>query len=111
MKKILAMAAVVVVAVAAIPVAKYKTLSPCSMLRQELVNRAKHDVASMTQKGKEQAGEYGEDYGRIADGIGAVIENAAAGIAEGLAEERVKEMSLTGCAQEWWRIKFGKEEN
>lgn len=109
MKKILALLTIVVIAAAAFPVVKYRTFSPCSMLRQELVKRARSDVESLTQQGKERAEEYGEDAGRIAGGIGAVLENAAAGVMEGLAEERVRDLSLTECAREWWRISFGNK--
>ena len=107
MKKITMLVFILLVAVAAVPVVSYKTLNPCTMLKKEYVNRAKERTGELTTRGKEKASEYGEDAERIVDGIGAVLENAAGGIVEGLAEAQIEELSLRECAREWWRVKFG----
>jgi hypothetical protein len=107
MKKFLMFIVIVLMVVVAVPIVQYRTVNPCTMLTKELVNRARERAGEMTAQGREKAREYaGEDAERIADGIGAVIEKSAAGVVEGLAEARVEQMSLTECAQEWWRVKF-----
>lgn len=98
---------ILVVVVAAVPVVSYKTLNPCTMLKKEYVNRAKDRAGELTASGRDKASEYGEDAERIVDGLGAVLENAAGGIVEGLAEAQIEQLSLRECAREWWRVKFG----
>ncbi len=98
-----------VVLVIALPVLRYRTASPCGMLKKELVDRARSEAESAVQQGREAASEYGDRAERIAEQVGEMVENVTEEIAAGVAEMRVEEMSAGQCARELLRMKTGRD--
>ncbi len=109
MKTLFKLAVVAAILVLAVPVVMYRTASPCGMLKKELVSQTKDRIAEMGQAGREQARDLGgAEAERIAEGIGTVVGSTMEGLAEGVAQARVDNMSLRECASELWRIKTGR---
>ena len=79
------------------------------MVKQEMVNRIRARTESLSERGREKAGEFGEDIGRLAEEIGNAVEDAAVGVAAGVAEARVERMSVGECVKELWTLKVGRE--
>lgn len=109
MKKLSLVVVSAAVIVLGIPVVQYRTFSPCTMLKQELVGRARAQAEALREEGRARAEEFGEDVGRLADEIGKVVEDAAATVTAGMAEARVDEMSTGQCVRELWNLKLGRE--
>ncbi len=105
MKKLGALAALAVLVILAIPVAQYGTLSPCGMVKREIVNQARATAESASARGREMVEGLGEEVGRLAEGIGDAVEDAAADVAEKLAEARVEQMSTGECVRELWKLR------
>ena len=68
MKKIAGLFLLAIIAVVAIPIVKYKTLSPCEMLKTEIVERSRAQARAVTDRGREEVSELGEDAVRIVEG-------------------------------------------
>jgi len=108
--KLLAKLVVLALAIAVLlPVARYRTAAPCTMLEKELVDRARSKAESAVRQGREAASEYGDRAERIAERVGEMVENVTEEVAAGVAELRVEEMSTGECVKELWRIKTGRE--
>ncbi|NIM47750.1 MAG: hypothetical protein GTN62_00175 [Gemmatimonadales bacterium] len=109
MKKLAKLLVLVLVVLAAVPVAQYRTVKPCSMLKKELVKQAREEIEKASSQAREAVGQFGEEAERVAGEVGAVVEDVTAGVAAGVAEARVERMSVGECVQELWREKFGGE--
>jgi ABC-type tungstate transport system substrate-binding protein len=111
MRGILMLLGAAVIALPAIPVVHYRTLRPCEMLRHELVDQVRQQVAAARhdaqQSVREQAGAVAES---LASTVGDVVSAVSVGVAAGAAEMRVQHMSTGQCASELWRIKVLGEE-
>lgn len=106
MKTLFKLAVFVVVVLLLVPVVMYGSVSPCGMLKKELMAQAKERIEGVSDAGKEQARELGgEEAERVAESVGAVVESTLEGMSEGLVEARVDRMSLRECVSELWRIK------
>jgi hypothetical protein len=110
MKTFFKFGALAVVILIAIPIAQYKTVSPCQMLKKELVAQAEKSAAEATDALQEEVGAYGEGAAEIAEGVASVVENVAVGVASGVAAAKVERMSMGECVSELWRIKVKGEE-
>jgi hypothetical protein len=109
MKTLAKLIILAIVAMFAVPLLLYRTASPCSMLKQEWVERARDHAESAVEEGREAASEYGDEVERIAERVGEMVENVTEDIAEGVADMKVEEMSTGQCVKELWRIKTGRE--
>jgi len=98
-----------VVVLLAIPPLQYKTVSPCRMLEKELVKRTQQEAESAVAEGREAVSSYGEQAQRLAEQVGAIVENVAEDIAAGVAEMRVEQLSTRQCLRELARMKVGRE--
>jgi hypothetical protein len=107
MKTLAKLVVIVFVLVIALPIVRYRTASPCGMLKKELVDQAKSKAESAVEQGREAASEYGDRAERIAAQVGEMVENVTEEVAAGVAELRVEDMSTGECVKELWRIKAG----
>jgi len=107
MKKIIKALLVVLVLFIAIALIRYRTLSPCGMLKKEWVEDAREGVESASERAREAAEEVGGRTERIADDVGDAVEESAKEIAEALAETLADEKSFGECMAELWKLKTG----
>jgi hypothetical protein len=109
MKVFLKLVAFVLVILLLVPVVRYRTLSPCGMLKQEYVERAERQAQAVEEEAVAQAGAYSEEAGAVAEEVADVVEDVTAGIAAGVAEARVRRMSTWQCTTELIDLKLGNE--
>jgi enoyl-CoA hydratase/carnithine racemase len=110
MRKLLLLAGVTAIGLPAVPVIRYRTLSPCEMLRIELVDRVRQDVAEARADARDVVREHGAAAESVAAAVGDVVSAVSVGVAAGAAELKVQRMSSGECAAELWRIKVLGEE-
>jgi len=109
MKFVLKAFLVVLVIVISVPLLTYRTVSPCSMLKKELAQRAEQQMEAVAEEVRESVEEYGEEARQVVDDLSEVAEPVAEGLAAGIAAARVQRMSTGECVSELWRIKTGGE--
>lgn len=103
---------VALVAIAAIgyPVLHYRAVSPCEMLRKELIWQMEDRIEAVAAAAAEQVESLGIDSVTIEGDLEQQLGDVAAGIAAGAAEAKVRRMSSPACARELWRITVGGDE-
>ncbi len=92
-RKLVKLVALLLLVLVAVPLLKYRTLSPCGMLERELASQATREVDDVSEEVRSRAAEYGEDAARIAEDI-----------AEAAAAAQVKQMSTPECASELLKV-------
>ena len=107
MKKIAKILLLAFVLVTVVTFIRYRTLSPCGMLKKEWVEDAREGVESASERAREAAEEVGGRTERIADDVGDAVEESAKEIAEALAETLADEKSFGECMAELWKMKTG----
>jgi hypothetical protein len=107
MKKLAKILLITLVLVIAVTLIRYRTLSPCGMLKKEWVEDAREGVESASERAREAAEEVGGRTERIADDVGDAVEESAKEIAEALAETLAEKKSFGECMAEMWKMKTG----
>jgi len=107
MKKIAKVLLLAFVLITAVTFVRYRTLSPCGMLKKEWVEDARERVESASERAREAAKEVGGRTERVADDVGDAVEESAKEIAETLAETLADEKSFGECMAELWKMKTG----
>ena len=105
MKKLVKVLAVLLVLVLAVTFIKYRTLSPCGMLKKEWVKDARKGVEAASDRAREAAKEVGGRTERVANDVGDAVEETAKEVAETLAETLADEKSFGECVAELWKMK------
>jgi len=108
MKKAVKVVIVLLVLAAGVTLVRYRTLSPCGMLKKEWVERARERVEQASERARDAAEELGGRAERIADDLGESLEETAKEVAETVAETAADEKSLGECVVELWDMKVGK---
>ncbi|UCD23787.1 MAG: hypothetical protein JSW51_12235 [Gemmatimonadota bacterium] len=107
MKKIIKALLVVLVLVLAVTLVRYRTLSPCGMLKKEWVKDARKGVESAAERARDAAEDMGGRAEEIADDVGDAVEESAKEVAEALAETLAEEKSFGECVAELWKRNTG----
>ena len=107
MKKIAKVLLLAFVLITAVTFLRYRTLSPCGMLKKEWVEDARKGVEAASERAREAAEEVGGRTERIADDVGDAVEESAKEIAETLAETLADKKSFGECVAELWKIRTG----
>jgi hypothetical protein len=108
MRTLVKLVAVVLVALVAVPLVRYRSVDPCRMLEKELVTRVERETRAARDSVREAAGRLGgQDAQRATDRVAAAVENVTVGVAAGLAKTKVENMSRRECAAEMWHIAVG----
>ena len=102
--------ALAAIAAVAYPVVHYRAVSPCEMLRKELVQQMEARIDSVASAAAAQMQALGIDSIRVDGELEHTLEDVAAGIAVGAAEAKVRRLSPAACARELWRITVGGED-
>ena len=110
LKTTLKIGALVAIAAIAYPVLHYRAVSPCEMLRKELIWQMEDRIDAAATAAAEQIEALGVDSVTVDLDVEAALEGVAAGIAAGAAEAKVRRMSARACAGELWRITIGGDE-
>jgi hypothetical protein len=110
LKGTLKLAALVTVVLVAYPVFHYRAVSPCEMLRKELMWQLEDRVAAAAASAAAAISSFGIESAEIDDDIEGALEGMAAGIAAGVAEAKVRRMSSGACARELWSITIGGDD-
>ncbi|UCG89203.1 MAG: hypothetical protein JSW71_11960 [Gemmatimonadota bacterium] len=108
MKKVLKLLIVLLALATVVTLVKYRTLSPCGMLKKEWVERARQQVEVASARARDVAEDLGGSAERIAADVGESLEETAKEIAETVAETAADEKSLGECVVELWDMKVGK---
>jgi F0F1-type ATP synthase membrane subunit b/b' len=95
----------VVIVMLALTVFKYRTVSPCSMLKKERIERIHEGIESVREEAQEAAEEHSERAERILEDVGEALEGMAEGLAERVSKLEVDEMSTRQCIAELWKIR------
>ena len=98
--------AVVVIAIA-VPLIKYRTVRPCSMLKQERIERIRDGIESAGEDAQDAVAEHSERAERILEDVGEALDGLADGLAEHVAELEVEDMSTRECVAELWKMRRG----
>ncbi len=104
MKKLILGATVILLMVAAVPLVRYRSLDPCTMLRRELVNRAEREVRAAQDSVRAATGGLGDETRRAADDVASAVGHLVVGVASGAAAAKVERMSTRECVAEMWRV-------
>jgi hypothetical protein len=111
MKALFKLVVLLLVIAVAVPIAQYRTVKPCTMLRKELVWRTERqlrDAGQQAREGLDSANvELSEDTEALVGDIAGVVSDVAVGVAEGVATARVRRMSSGQCLRELVRVKLG----
>ena len=107
MKKLAKILLIAFVLLTAVTLVRYRTLSPCGMLKREWVEDARKGVESASERAREAAKELGGRTERIADDVGDAVEESAKEVAEALAETLADQKSFGECVAELWKIRTG----
>ena len=110
LKATLKLVALVTVILVAYPVLHYRAVSPCEMLRKELMWQLEARVAAAADSAAAVISAFGVESEDIDDDIEGALEGMAAGIAAGVAEAKVRRMSPGACARELWSITIGGDD-
>jgi pheromone shutdown protein TraB len=100
----------VVVVLVGYPVVHYRAVSPCEMLRKELIWQLEERVEAAAATAAEQVEALGVESAEIEADLESALEGMAAGISAGVAEAKVRRMSTGECTSELWRITIGGED-
>ncbi len=95
----------VVVVMIALPLLKYRTIKPCSMLKKERIEQIRDGIESVGEDAQEAVAEHSERAERILDDVSEALEGMADGLAERVAELEVDEMSTRQCVAELWKMR------
>lgn len=101
-KRLFKIVLLVLAALVAVPLTRYRTLHPCGMLERELVADIEREAQRAREGVERAAGEHSDEAGDLARDIGGVVEGAAVGVATGAVRARVRRMSAWECTQELW---------
>ncbi len=108
--KLVVLAVVVAIAV---PIAQYRTVSPCTMLKKELVRQSEEAVREAGEQVEAEIAaadiELDEDARDAAEDVAEVVGDLVVGVSEGVAAAKVRRMSKGQCLEELTRIKLGLE--
>ena len=109
MKMLIKLVLLVIIVAVAVPVLQYRTVSPCTMLKKEMVRQAEEGVrqaGEQVREGLDSANiEVGEETERIAEDVAGAVGDLAVAITAGAAEAKVRRMSAGQCLKELWRMK------
>jgi uncharacterized membrane-anchored protein len=106
MKTLLKILVAVVVVVLVVPLATYRTLSPCEMLRKELVRQTERQLEAARDSVREATGALGKEAQDAADAIAAGVQDMAASLAAGAAAAKTERMSARACVAELVRTRM-----
>jgi hypothetical protein len=109
MRIFLKIIALILIVLFSVPVVRYRTVSPCGMLKKEHVERVERQVREVEEQALEQASAYGDEAEGVAEEVAGVVEDVTAGIAAGVAETKVRRMSTWECTKELIDLKLGGE--
>jgi hypothetical protein len=110
MKTTLKIAALVTVVLVGYPVVHYRAVTPCEMLRKELVWQMEERVAAAADSAAAVVASLGAESSGVEEEVESALAGVAAGIAAGVAEAKVRRMSPGACAGELWRITIGGDD-
>jgi hypothetical protein len=106
MKTVARILAVIVLVAVILPIARYRTVDPCQMLKKEMVAQVERKIAAARDTVRAAAGGLGEDAQRATDDIAGAVQNVAVGVASGVAAAKVDRMSKPACMSELVRTKL-----
>jgi hypothetical protein len=106
MKTLLRILVAVVVVLLVVPLVAYRTLSPCEMLRKELVRQTERQLEAARDSISQAAAVLGQGARDAADAIAAGVQNAARDLAAAAAAAKVERMSAGACASELIRTRL-----
>lgn len=106
MKRLFKVLAAVVVVILAVALVTYRTLSPCEMLRKELVRQTERQLEAARDSVSRAAAALGEGARNTADAIAAGVQNAALDLAAAAAAARTQGMSGGECLSELVRTRL-----
>lgn len=104
MKKLVSGAALVLLVLIAVPLARYRSVDPCTMLQRELVTRAEREVRAARDSVHAATDGLGEDARRAADDVASTVGHLVVGVASGAVAAKVERMSTRECVAEMWRM-------
>ena len=105
MKTFVKLTLFVVIVMLALTVFKYRTVSPCSMLKKERIERIHEGIESVREEAQDAAEGHSERAERILEDVGEALEGMAEGLAERVSELEVDEMSTRQCVAELWKMR------
>ncbi len=105
MKTLVKLVLLVAVVMIALPVVKYRTIKPCSMLKKERIERIHEGVESAGEEARDAVAEHSERAEQIVDDVSEALEGLADGLAERVAELEVDKMSTRECVAELWKMR------
>ena len=105
MKTLAKLALLIVVVMIALPLVKYRTIKPCTMLKKERVERIQDGIESASEQARDAVAEHGERAERIVDDVSEALGGLADGLAERVAELEVDDMSTRQCVAELWKLR------
>ena len=105
MKTLVKLALFIVIVMIALSVFKYRTVSPCTALKKERIERIQEGIESVGEDAQEAAAEHSERAERLLEDVSEALEGMAGGLAERVAELEVDEMSTRECIAELWKMR------
>jgi len=105
LKTFVKLALFVVIVMLALTAFKYRTVSPCSMLKKERIERIHEGIESVREGAQDAAEGHSERAKRILEDVGEALEGMAEGLAERVSELEVDEMSTRQCVAELWKMR------
>ena len=99
----------VVAVIIALPLLKYRTIKPCSILKKERIEQIRDGIETAGEEAQEAVSEHSERAERILEDVGEALEGLADGLAERVAELEVDEMSTRECVAELWKMRKKKD--
>jgi len=115
MRALFKLGILLLVIVVAVPIAQYRTVKPCTMLRKELVWRTERQLREAGDQVRESLDsanvELSEDTEALVGDIAGAVGDFAVGVTEGVAAAKVRRMSSGQCLQELARVKLGLDED
>jgi len=111
MKFLFKLALLAVVIAIAVPIAQYRTLSACTMLKKELVKQSEEAVreagAQIEAEVADADVELSEETQAAAEDVAEIVGDLVVGVSESVASAKVRRMSSGQCVEELVRIKLG----
>jgi F0F1-type ATP synthase membrane subunit b/b' len=95
----------VVVVLIALPLVKYRTIKPCSMLKKERIEQIRDGVATAREEARDAVAEHSERAERIVDDVGEALEGLTDDLAETVVDLEVDKMSTRQCVAELWKLR------
>ena len=103
MKTLVKLALLVVIVMIALPMFKYRTVKPCSMLKKERIEQLREGIETAGEDAQEAVAEHSERAEQILGDVSEALEGLAEGLAERVADLEVDEMSTRECVAELWK--------